>query len=398
MADKRDYYEVLGLQKGASADEIKQAYRKAALKWHPDRWVSHPESEIKEAEEKFKEATEAYEILSDPDKKARYDQFGFAGVDGAASQDWSQGFGNLNDILNNLFGGAFGGGSFGGFNFGDAFGFGGGSNGSRGPRTQRGRDIRTSVKLTLEEIGKGCDKEVTLERNRPCPDCGGKGTKNSSDIKTCPTCNGTGQIQTVRSTLFGRQITYNVCPHCNGTGKKIENPCRKCGGTGLTRVKETVKVHIPAGVEDGMQIPIRGEGHSAPSGGVNGDLLIVIHEIEHPQLKREGENLFYSQWISITDAMLGCELSIPTLDGPYKLKLDPGTQSGTVKKLRGKGLPSINGGYDKGDLYIKIMVWVPRRLSRSEKELVEQLGKSSSIKPDPNRDDKDLFEKESKYF
>lgn len=396
MAEKRDYYEVLGLQKGASTDDIKQAYRKAALKWHPDRWVNGTDAEKKTAEEKFKEASEAYGVLSDADKKARYDQFGFAGVDGAAGQDWSQGFGNLNDILNNLFGGAFG-----GFNFGGdgGFGFGGfGGGGNSGPRTQRGRDIRTSVKLTLEEIGKGCEKEVTIERNRPCPDCGGKGTRNSSDIKTCPTCNGSGQVQSMRNTLFGRQITYNVCPQCNGTGKKIDNPCRKCGGTGLTRVKETIKVKIPAGVEDGMQITVRGEGHSAPSGGVNGDLLLVIHEIEHSQLKREGENLFYSQWISVTDAMLGCEVSIPTLDGPYKLKLDAGTQSGTVVKLRDKGLPGVNGGFGKGDLYVKILVWIPRRLSRNEKEMVEQLGKSGSVKPDPNRDDKNLFEKESKYF
>lgn len=397
MAEKRDYYEVLGLQKGASADDIKQAYRKAALKWHPDRWVNGSDAEKKTAEEKFKEASEAYGVLSDPDKKARYDQFGFSGVDGAAGQDWSQGFGNLNDILNNLFGGAFGGFNFGGdggFGFG---GFGGGGN-SSGTRTQRGRDIRTSVKLTLEEIGKGCEKEVTLERYRPCADCGGKGTKNSSDIKTCPTCNGSGQVQSVRNTLFGRQIAYNICPQCNGTGKKIENPCRKCGGSGLVRVKETIKVKIPAGVEEGMQITIRNEGHSAPSGGVNGDLLLVIHEIEHPQLKREGENLFYSQWISVTDAILGCEVSIPTLDGPYKLKLDAGTQSGTVIKLRDKGLPKVNSSYGKGELYVKILVWIPRRLSRSEKDMVEQLGKSSSVKPDPNREDKNLFEKESKYF
>jgi len=392
MAEKRDYYEVLGLQKGASADDIKGAYRKAALKWHPDRWVSGTDAEKKTAEEKFKEASEAYSVLSDPDKKAKYDQFGFAGVDDAAGQDWSQGFGNLNDILNNLFGGAFGG--FGGFS-----GFGGFGGGQQGPRTQRGRDIRTRVRMTLEEIGTGAEKDVTIERNRACPECGGRGTKNSSDIKTCPTCKGSGQVQNVVNSLFGRTISYSVCPQCSGTGKVVTNPCRKCGGTGLTRVKETVKVRVPAGVENGMQLTLRGEGHGAPQNGVNGDLFVIIEEQPHAQLKRDGENLFYTRVIGITEAMLGCEITIPALDGPYNLKLDPGTQSGSVQRLRGKGLPSVNGfGSSRGDLYVKILVWIPRKLSRSEREAIEALRDSSSFKPDPSRDDKQLFEKESKYF
>ena len=391
MADKRDYYEVLGLQKGASADEIKAAYRKAALKWHPDRWVSGSDEEKKTAESKFKEASEAYSVLSDPDKKAKYDQFGFAGVDGAAGQDWSQGFGNLNDILNNLFGGAFGG-AFSGFG-----GFGGG--GKQGTRTVRGRDIRTRVRLTLEEIALGCEKEVTIERNRPCPECDGKGTKNSSDIKTCPTCNGTGQVQNVTNSFFGRTVSYNVCPNCNGTGKTVSNPCRHCKGTGLERRKETVKVKIPAGVEDGMTLTLRGEGHAAPSGGINGDLLIVIEELAHNQLKREGTNLFYTRVISVVDAMLGCEISVPCIDGPQTVKLDPGTQSGTVVRLRSKGMPDVNSyGGGKGDLYVKILVWIPRKLSRSEKEAMEKMRNSSTFKPDPSRDDRALFEKESKYF
>lgn len=391
MADKRDYYEVLGLQKGASADDIKAAYRKAALKWHPDRWVSGSDEEKKTAESKFKEASEAYSVLSDPDKKAKYDQFGFAGVDGAAGQDWSQGFGNLNDILNNLFGGAFGG-AFSGFG-----GFGGG--GRQGPRTVRGRDIRTRVKLTLEEIALGCEKEVTIERNRPCPECDGKGTKNASDIKTCPTCNGTGQVQNVTNSFFGRTVSYNVCPNCNGTGKTVSNPCRHCKGTGLERRKETVKVKIPAGVEDGMTLTLRGEGHAAPSGGINGDLLIVIEELAHNQLKREGTNLFYTRVISVVDAMLGCEISVPCLDGPQTVKLDAGTQSGTVVRLRSKGMPDVNSyGSGRGDLYVKILVWIPRKLSRSEKEAMEKMRNSSTFKPDPSRDDRALFEKESKYF
>ena len=393
MAEKRDYYEVLGLQKGASADDIKGAYRKAALKWHPDRWVSGTDAEKKTAEEKFKEASEAYSVLSDPDKKAKYDQFGFAGVEGAGAQDWSQGFGNLEDILNNLFGGAFGG-------FGGAFSGFGGFGGSRqgGQRVVRGRDIRTRVKVTLEEIANGCEKEVSIERNRPCQECGGKGTKNSSDIKTCPTCKGAGQVQNVVNSLFGRTISYATCPQCGGTGKTVSNPCGKCKGTGVTRVKETVKVKIPAGVENGMQLSMRGEGHSAPNGGVNGDLLIIVEEQQHSQFTREGVNLFYTRVISIADAVLGCEITIPCLNGPYKMKLEAGTQSGTVQRLRGKGLPEVNGYGGRGDLYVKILVWIPRKLSKNEKEMFENLSNSSNVKPDPNREDKALFEKESKYF
>lgn len=391
MAEKRDYYEVLGLQKGATEEDIKQAYRKAALKWHPDRWVNGTDEEKKTAEEKFKEASEAYSVLSDPDKRQKYDQFGFAGVDGAGAQDWSQGFGNLNDILNNLFGGAFGG-AFSGFG-----GFGGFGGGPQGRQKQRGRDIRTRVRLTLSEIANGCVKEVTLERNRPCPDCGGKGAKNSSDIKTCPTCKGAGQVQHVTNSLFGRTITYNVCPQCGGEGEIISNPCRNCGGTGLIRKKETVSIKIPAGIEAGMQITIRGEGHSAPHNGVNGDLLVVIEELEDANLKREGNNLFFTKIISVTDAILGCEITVPCLDGEQKLKLEPGTQSGYVTRLRGKGLPALNG-YGKGDLYVKILVWIPHKLSRDEKKAIEEMRSSSSFTPDPSRDDKAIFEKEKNIF
>ena len=391
MAEKRDYYEVLGLSKGASADEIKSAYRKAALKWHPDRWVDGSDQEKKTAEEKFKEASEAYSILSDPDKKARYDQFGFSGVDGGAGQDWSQGFGNLNDLLNNLFGGAFSGG-FGGFS-----GFGGFGGGGSAQRTFRGRDIRTRVKLTLEEIASGCEKEISIERSRPCPDCDGKGTKNSSDIKTCPTCKGSGQVQHTANTLFGRTLSYTTCPQCQGSGQIISNPCRSCNGTGLVRKRETIKVKIPAGVEGGMQLNIRGEGHAAQHNGTNGDLLVIIEEIEHPSLKRDGANLFYTQIISVTDAMLGCEITVPVLGGVEKVKLEPGTQSGTVIKLRNKGISSVNS-YGRGDLYIKVLVWIPRKLSRSERDAIEAIRASKSFTPDLNRDDKALFEKEETIF
>ena len=397
MAEKRDYYEVLGLQKGASADEIKGAYRKAALKWHPDRWVSGTEEEKKKAEEMFKEASEAYSVLSDADKKARYDQFGFAGVDGAGAQDWSQGFGNLNDILNNLFGGGFGGGGFGGF--GDFFGgFGGGQQRS-GKRVLRGRDIRTSVTLTLEEIASGVEKDITIERSRPCPDCQGKGTKNSSDIKSCPTCKGTGQVQNITNSIFGRTVAYSTCPQCKGEGEVVSNPCRSCSGTGVLRKRETVKVKIPAGVEEGMQLTVRGEGHSAPHNGTNGDLLVVIKETAHPQLSRDGSNLYYNQVISVVDAMLGCEVTVPTLEGGYKLKIDAGTQSGTVIKLRNKGLPAVSGyGSGRGELYVTVLVWIPRKLDRDERKKLEEMRGSGSFKPDLNRDDKNLFEKLGKKF
>lgn len=394
MADKRDYYEVLGLQKGASADDIKAAYRKAALKWHPDRWVSGTDAEKKEAEAKFKEASEAYSVLSDPDKKARYDQFGFAGMDGAGAGGFdfgSQGFGNLNDILNDLFGGAFGGGGFGGFG-----NFGGFGRQQGGPRTVRGRDIRTRVKVSLEEINRGCVKEVSIERNRQCNECGGKGTKNASDVKTCPTCNGTGQVQNVSNSFFGRTITQSVCPNCKGTGKTVSNPCSKCHGEGVYRIRESVKVNIPAGVEGGTQLSVRGEGHAAPQGGINGDLLVIVEELAHEEFKRDGNNLFYTRVISVADAILGTEISIPCLDGAYKMKVEPGTQSGYVERLRGKGLPSVNGYGGRGDLYVKILVWIPRKLNRSDREAIEKL--RESVKPDPNREDKALFEKESKYF
>ena len=397
MAEKRDYYEVLGLQKGASADEIKSAYKKLALKWHPDRWVNGTDDEKKSAEEKFKEASEAYSVLSDPDKKAKYDRFGHAGLGGgggAGGFDFSGGFGNLNDILNDLFGG---GGGFGGFSgFG---GFGGGRGQSSQQRVYKGRDIRTRVRLTLEEISRGVEKEVTIERNEPCPECGGKGAKNASDIQTCPHCNGTGQEQRVVNSLFGQTITYTTCSHCNGEGKIIKNACRNCGGTGMVRKKATVKVAIPAGVENGMQITVRGEGHAAKNNGINGDLLILIEELPHSQLKRDGNNLFYSQVISVTDAILGTELTIPTLSGPAKIKVEPGTQSGTVTRLRGKGLPAVKGyGSGTGDLYVKILVWIPKKLSRSEKEAIENMRASSSFTPDLSRDDRALFEKMKESF
>ena len=384
MANKRDYYEVLGVDKNASADEIKKAYRKLAIKYHPDKNPGN-----KEAEEKFKEAAEAYSVLSDADKKAKYDQFGHAGVDGAGP-DFSGGFGNLNDILNDLFGGAFGGG-FGGFG-----GFGGGFGGQRGQRQQRvyrGRDIRVRVKLTLEEIANGVEKEISIEKNVPCPECGGRGAKNSSDIKTCPACNGSGQVQRVVNSFLGQTVTYSTCQQCGGEGKIITNPCRTCGGTGLVRKRETIKVKIPAGVEAGMQLTIQGEGHAAKNNGINGDLLVVIEEQEHPNLKREGNNLYYTKVVSLPDAILGAEVEVPCLDGPYKIKVEPGTQSGTVVRLRNKGLPTVNGYGGTGDMYVKIAVWIPKKLEKEDKAVIETLRGKESFTPNPTKEDKNFFDK-----
>ena len=384
---KRDYYEVLGVSKGASADEIKKAYRKMAIKYHPDK---NPGD--KEAEEKFKEAAEAYSVLSDADKKARYDQFGHAGVEGAAP-DFSGGFGNLNDILNDLFGGAFGGG-FGGFS-----GFGGGFGGQRQQqRVYRGRDIRVRVKLTLEEIARGVEKEISIEKNVPCPECGGKGARNSSDIKTCPACNGTGQVQRVVNSFLGQTVTYSTCQQCGGEGKIISNPCRNCNGSGLVRKRETIKVKIPAGVEAGMQLTLQGEGHAAKNNGINGDLLVVIEENAHPNLKREGNNLYYTKVISVIDAMLGAEVTVPCLDGDYKIKIDAGTQSGEVVRLRGRGLPSVNGYGGTGDMYVKIAVWIPKKLGKEEKAIIESLKENESFKPNPSKEDKSFFDRLKDLF
>ena len=386
MATKRDYYEVLGLSKGASAEEIKKAYRKLAVKYHPDK---NPGD--KEAEEKFKEAAEAYSVLSDPDKKARYDQFGHAGVEGAGP-DFSNGFGDLNDILNEMFGGAFSGG-FGGFS-----GFGGGRSNQRQQKVYRGRDIRVRVRLTLEEIAKGVEKEISIEKSVPCHDCGGRGAKSSSDIKTCPACHGTGQVQRVVNTFLGQTVTYSTCQQCGGEGKIISNPCRTCGGSGLVRKRETIKVKIPAGVEAGMQLTLHGEGHAAKNNGVNGDLLVVIEEQEHPNFKREGNNLFYTKIISSPEAILGGDVEIPGIDGTYKIKVEPGTQSGTVVRLKGRGLPTVNGYGGTGDLYVKLVVWIPKKVDKDDKTTLESMRAKGTFNPDPNKDDKSFFEKLKDLF
>jgi molecular chaperone DnaJ len=254
------------------------------------------------------------------------------------------------------------------------------------------------VKLTLEEIANGVEKEISIEKNVPCTECGGKGAKNNSDIKTCPACQGTGQVQRVVNSFLGQTVTYSTCQQCGGEGKIISNPCRSCNGTGLVRKRETIKVKIPAGVEAGMQLTLQGEGHAAKNNGINGDLLVVIEEQEHANLKREGNNLYYTKVISVVDAMLGAEVNIPCLDGEYKIKVDPGTQSGEVVRLRGRGLPSVNGYGGTGDLYVKIAVWIPKKLNKEEKEIIESLREKEAFKPNPSKEDKGFFDKLKDLF
>ncbi len=381
MAEKRDYYEVLGVSKDASADEIKKAYRKLALKYHPDR---NPGD--KAAEEKFKEAAEAYDVLSDETKRKRYDQFGFAAEQGGFGG--GGGF-SVEDIFRNfgdIFGGHFG--SSGGF--GDIFGdiFGGGSGG--GTRVERGSDIRIKLKLTLEEIMSGVYKKVKINKLVPCPDCQGKGAVSESDIKTCPDCHGSGYVVRQSRSIFGITQTQSVCSRCNGTGKIVTKPCRKCGGSGLVKAPEEIGFKVPAGVAQGMTLTVPGKGNAARNGGVNGDLYVLIEEEAHKDFERDGNDLIYPLFISIPDAIDGCEVEIPAIGGKLKIKIPAGTQSGKIMRVRGKGIPDVNG-YGTGDLNIYVQVWIPTRLTAEEKKVVEKLKDCESFKPIPSGDDKKSF-------
>jgi len=377
---KRDYYEILGLSKNASKEEIKKAYRKQALKYHPDK---NPGD--KSAEEKFKEAAEAYEILSNDEKRSRYDRFGHAGVGGASSQGFG-GFSNIEDIFSQ-FGDIFGG----------HFGFGGFGGGRSRQQVNKGANIRINIKLTLKEIAEGVEKKIKVPKYITCEVCGGTGAESSSGFQTCPTCHGSGQVTRVSNTFLGQMQTASVCPQCGGEGKIITNKCTSCHGEGIVRGEEVVKINIPAGVGEGMQLNVTGKGSAARRGGANGDLIVVIHEIEHPELIRDGNDLLYSLYISLADASLGTNVEVPMVNGQAKIKIDPGTQPGKILRLRGKGLPDVNG-YGRGALLVSINVWVPKSLSREEKRILEKLNESPNFKPNPSKHDKNFFEKMRHYF
>jgi len=388
MSSKRDYYEILGVAKGASDDEIKKAYRKKAIQYHPDKNPGN-----KEAEEKFKEAAEAYDILSNTEKRQRYDQFGHAGVGGAASGGFGGGGGfSMDDIFSqfgDIFGGHFGGGSpFGGF------GGGGGSRG--GQRVNRGSNLRVKVKLNLSEIAKGAEKKIKVRKSVACSKCSGSGAEGGSSYSTCSTCRGTGAVTRVTNTILGRMQTQSVCPDCQGEGKIITKKCTQCNGEGVTQQEEVITINIPAGVAEGMQLSMSGKGNAARRGGLDGDLLILIEEEPHPELLRDENDLVYNLLLSFPTAALGGTVEIPTIDGRVKVKIEAGTQPGKMLRLRGKGLPTVNQ-YGTGDLLVNISVYVPESLSRDERKTIEKLEESENFKTSPTLSKK-IFEKFRNLF
>ncbi len=385
MAEKRDYYEVLGVERNANADEIKKAYRKAAIQYHPDK---NPGD--KEAEEKFKEAAEAYDVLSNEEKRARYDRFGHAGMSGAGGAGG--------------FGGGFGGGGFSMEDifsqFGDIFGghFGGGFGGGRGARSvNRGSDIRVRIKLNLAEVANGATKKIKVNKDVTCDKCGGSGAKDSSSHTTCKTCNGSGYVMTVQNTFFGRMQSQSVCPTCHGEGKVITDKCSKCGGEGCVRDSEVIEIKVPAGVGEGMALTVSGKGNAARRGGINGDLIVVIEEEHNPELVRDGNNLIHNLNITIVTAILGGEVEVPTIDGKAKIKIAPGTHSGKVLRLRGKGIPDVNG-YGRGDIMVVVDITIPTTLTSEEKELVKQLADKPHFKEAESVENQNIFERMKNFF
>ncbi len=360
---KRDYYEVLGVEKNASDSEIKKAYRKLAMKYHPDK-----AGDDKEAEEKFKEASEAYEVLSDKDKKARYDQYGHAGLEGAFGQggfSWSD-FTHAGDF-SDLFG-------EGGFSsiFEQFFGgFGGGGGRSRGQRRNRGEDLQLEISISLKEVNDGAEKKLKIKIKDTCDSCNGSGSADGSS-ETCPQCNGQGQVRQVRQSLFGQIQTVVECPTCHGKGKIIKNKCPKCSGAGRIDTFKEIKIKIPAGIDDGQYFRLRGQGNVGLNNGERGDIIVLVHVKDHDLFERDGANLILEYPISFSQAALGDEVKVPTINGKLKIKVPEGTQSGKVLRLRGQGLPHVNSTY-KGDLYIKLMVITPTKLSSREKELLTEL-------------------------
>ena len=370
---KRDYYEVLGVDKSASTQEIKKAYRKVALKYHPDKNPGDSE-----AEEKFKEAAEAYEVLSNAEKKARYDQYGHAGMGGQG------GFGggmNMEDIFSQ-FGDIFGGG-FGSF-------FGGGAGGGR--RMRKGSNLRIKLSLTLKEVAEGVEKKIKVKRQVACKDCGGNGAKNGTAVSACSTCSGTGQVKKVMNTMLGQMVQASTCPTCQGSGENIREKCNTCDGTGVEHKEEVIEIRVPAGVEDGMQMSMSGKGNAAPRGGQNGDLIVLIEVKEDEHFQRDGNNILYDLFVSFPDAVLGTSLEVPTISGKVKINIPAGTQSGKVLRLRGKGIQDLNG-YGKGDQLIHVNVWTPKNLSKDEKKMMESLKKSDHFTPNPGSAEKGFFKK-----
>ena len=390
MGAKRDYYEVLGISRSADKDAIKKAYRKMAKKYHPDSNAGNPD-----AEEKFKEVTEAYNVLSDPEKKKLYDQFGHAGMGGAAGNGGPfGGFGggmSMDDIFS-MFGDIFGG--HGGGGFGGFSGFGGG--GGQQQRRYRGSDLRVKVKLTLKEISTGVEKKFKLKKYVPCTHCHGTGAEGNGGSETCPTCKGSGSVIRNQQTILGTMQTRTTCPTCNGEGKIIKNKCKECSGDGIVYGEEVVTVKIPAGVAEGMQLSMSGKGNAGKHNGVPGDLLILVEEEPHESLLRDENDLVYNLLLSFPAAALGGAVEIPTIDGKVKVKIDAGTQPGKVLRLRGKGLPSVNG-YGTGDLLVNVSVYVPEALTKEEKSTLEKLDTSDNFKPNTSVKEK-IFKKFKSFF
>lgn len=383
MASKRDFYEILGISKNASADEIKKAYRKVAMQFHPDR---NPGD--KAAEEKFKEAAEAYEILSDQDKRAQYDRFGHS----AFGQGRGGGFSGMNteDIFSQ-FGDIFGDDMFGNF-------FGGGGR-NRGGKSKgvRGNNLRIKIKVNFEEIAKGTTKTVKVKKYISCSTCNGSGAKDKNSVQTCGTCGGNGQVRRVQNTFLGQMQTVTTCPACNGEGNTITNKCTACRGEGRVYGEETVTLDIPAGVQDGMQLSMSGKGNIGERGGPSGDLIILIEEEQHEQLQRDGLNVAFDLYISFPDAVFGTQVEVPTIDGRAKIKIPPGTQSGKIFRLKGKGFPGISS-YEKGDQLIHVNVWTPQHVSSEEKNILEKMQESHNFQPHPDKNDKSFWEKIRETF
>ncbi len=375
---KRDYYDVLEIDRNATESDIKKAYRKLALKYHPDK---NPNDQS--AEDKFKEAAEAYEVLSNPDKKARYDRYGHAGMGGA-----SGGFGggmSMDDIFSqfgDIFGGAFG-------------GFGGSAGRTR--RVNRGSNLRVKVRLNLEDIAKGTEKKIKVNKYVSCQPCSGTGAENGSAYAGCSTCNGSGHITRVASTFLGQMQTTSTCPTCGGEGRIITNKCTSCQGNGVVRDEEIISINIPPGVAEGMQLSLSGKGNAGARGGIAGDLLVLIEEEKHPELERDGNNLIHNLFISIPDAALGTQVDVPTVEGKARVKITAGTQPGKVLRLKGKGLPSVNQ-YGNGDLLVNINVWIPKSLSKDEQKAIEKLKDAENFKPNPTATEKRFFERMREFF